>query len=467
MSSSGALDPVTAVAASAARLAQAAWDQIESGDLLESAVALARAKAMLEAAQVEVAERIEAIGAATDMGWASAKDFLTHVAGGRKGTGGGLLRTADQTRDLPMVRDALRTGALSLAQARVIAGRVTTLPRVPELRSAAAEKMVDLVATHRYDASDLERCFTNVVAELDPDGRLLRDDHRRALRERGAHSARYLSFAADAVGGVRIRGYASIEEAEHVKTCLMPLAAPQTTEPGACGGDPTTHGQRDQQGNRIDHGCPDPVCGHDGKDRRDAGVRMWDALVEACDRLTATDSLPHTHGSRTRVVVTMDYDRLRRQVEQAEGQLTSGAPLSATAVRRLACDAEIIPAVLGSDGQVLDVGRTRRLVTAAIFLALVIRDQHCAFPGCVRLPIACDAHHITHWAEGGPTSLDNLVLLCRRHHTLTHHSPWTVAIDPDTGRPVWHPPPAIDDRDRFTYHPPQRPPPHSLDPLVA
>ena len=144
------------------------------------------------------------------------------------------------------------------------------------------------------------------------------------------------------------------------------------------------------------------------------------------------------------------------------GQLPSGDRLSVAAVRRLACDAEIIPAVLGAEGQVLDVGRSQRLVTTGIWNALVLRDRHCAFPGCSRLPIACDAHHIQHWADGGPTSLDNLVLLCRKHHTLTHQTPWQVQIDPGSRRPVWIPPPKVDLRGRFTYSP-ARPRP----PLVA
>ncbi|WP_435769488.1 DUF222 domain-containing protein [Nocardioides sp. SYSU DS0651] len=476
MSSVPVLHPLTAVVERAAGLADVDWDGVEPSALPECAVALARTKAMLDAALLEVADRLQSSGAVTEQGWASAKDFLTHVTGGRKGAGGSLVRAAEQTRELPEVRDAARSGAVSQAQARVIAGRVATLPRVPELRSAAASRMLDLVATHRYDASDLERSFGAVVRELDPDGTLLGDDRDRPLRERGAHGARFLSFAEDTVGGVRVRGYASLEEAEWVKTCLMPLAAPRTTAPGACGGEPGTVGERDDQGRRVSRGCPDPVCAHDGKDPRDAGARMWDALVDACDRLSATDSLPHVHGSRARVMVTMDLDRLRAQVDDAQraglarpadGHLGSGAPLSATAVRRLACDAEVIPAVLGTAGQVLDVGRSRRLVTSAIFLALVLRDRHCAFPGCERLPIACDAHHVVHWADGGPTAVDNLVLLCRRHHTLVHQSPWTVAIDPDTRRPVWHPPPPVDDRDRFTFLPRSRPPDPPRHPLVA
>ena len=80
-------------------------------------------------------------------------------------------------------------------------------------------------------------------------------------------------------------------------------------------------------------------------------------------------------------------------------------------------------------------------MTPGIWLALVARDRHCAFPGCTRMPIACDAHHVQHWADGGRTSLDNLVLLCRTHHTVLHSTPWQVSIDPDDGRPVFHPPP--------------------------
>lgn len=123
------------------------------------------------------------------------------------------------------------------------------------------------------------------------------------------------------------------------------------------------------------------------------------------------------------------------------GQLTSGERLSVAAVRRLACDAEVIPAVLGAQGEVLDVGRSQRLVTTGIWNALVLRDRHCAFPGCTHLPLACDAHHIQHGADGGATSPDNLVLLCRKHHTITHQTPWTVRIDPRTHQVEWIPPP--------------------------
>jgi hypothetical protein len=123
------------------------------------------------------------------------------------------------------------------------------------------------------------------------------------------------------------------------------------------------------------------------------------------------------------------------------GTLDTGDSLSAAAIRKLACDADLIPGVLGAHGEVLDVGRAQRLVTTVIWMALVLRDQHCQFPGCRRPPIACDAHHIVHWADGGGTSLDNLVLLCRAHHTIIHNSSWQVRLNPHDRRPEFKPPP--------------------------
>ncbi|TYL44983.1 DUF222 domain-containing protein [Nocardioides sp. BGMRC 2183] len=454
------------------------------GDGLPEALAVAaHARAVLDGVFVGLAEALEHNGTASDLGWASTKELLTHAVGGRKGAGAAWVRVAQQTRDLPAVRDALTAGRVSFAQAGVIAGRVATLPQVPELREQAAGLMLDQVAESGADATDLDHTFTDVVRELDPDGTLLRADTDKPRAERGAHQARFLSFTPDHLGGVRIKGYATLEDTEFVKTVLMPLSAPVTTEPGACGGTPppADGGPRplDHHGRTIGTNCPDPGCWHDGRDPRDHGVRLWDALVDLCARYQATDQLPRAHGTRARITVTINYHDLTEQAAGATptsispltgmpdhtghlptGTLGSGERLSALAVRRLACDAEIIPAVLGSHGEVLDLGRSTRTVTPGLWNALVLRDRHCAFPGCTRLPLACDAHHIQHWADGGPTALDNLLLLCRHHHTTVHHSPWTVTIDPVTQRPRWQAPPRTDDTSHYSYRP-GRPPPHA------
>ncbi|MHB8275640.1 MAG: HNH endonuclease signature motif containing protein, partial [Dermatophilaceae bacterium] len=99
----------------------------------------------------------------------------------------------------------------------------------------------------------------------------------------------------------------------------------------------------------------------------------------------------------------------------AIGRTLDGQVLSPEAVCKLACDASIISMVLGSQGQPLDVGRTKRLVTSALLAALWIRDKGCTFSSCGRPPRWSDAHHVRHWADGGPTALLNLALLCQYH----------------------------------------------------
>jgi hypothetical protein len=104
-----------------------------------------------------------------------------------------------------------------------------------------------------------------------------------------------------------------------------------------------------------------------------------------------------------------------------------GVRVSAETSRRLLCDASVVVLTEGPDGSILDVGRRTRTVPTPIRRALSTRDVHCCFPGCTGC--RCDAHHITHWADGGATSLDNLMLLCRRHHTLVHEGGLTIERD--------------------------------------
>ena len=173
---------------------------------------------------------------------------------------------------------------------------------------------------------------------------------------------------------------------------------------------------------------------------RDHGARMWDALVLTCEHALSTDLPPDAHGARPRIAVTTSLDALRGAIDWST-VCDDGTELSPAAVRRLACDADIIPVALGTRGEVLDVGRAHRLVTPALWRALVCRDRHCAFPGCTKPPVMGHAHHLVHWADGGTTALDNLVLLCGHHHRTVHHTPWRVRLNPDDGRPEFLPPP--------------------------
>ena len=92
--------------------------------------------------------------------------------------------------------------------------------------------------------------------------------------------------------------------------------------------------------------------------------------------------------------------------------------------QRLACDASLVHMRHDADGAVIDVGRKTRTIPPSIRRALAARDTSCRFPGCTSR--RCDAHHVDHWCDGGATSLDNLVLLCRRHHRAVHEGGFAV-----------------------------------------
>jgi hypothetical protein len=235
--------------------------------------------------------------------------------------------------------------------------------------------------------------------------------------ERAAHASRFLSIRDDGAGGVWLKGRGSVEDGAVLKAALLPLT------------------------------CPEPAVNDNGDvvpDPRDGGARMWDALVRTAQHALDTDLPPTTHGANPRVAITLDYATLTshpRWSSLSRPRTDDGLELPVNVIRRLACDAEIIPVVLGTTSEILDVGRTRRLVTPAQWQALVVRDEHCTFPTCRRPPIMCHAHHIQHWLNGGKTSLDNLALLCGHHHRVIHNTPWEIRLNPDDKRPEFTSPP--------------------------
>lgn len=142
------------------------------------------------------------------------------------------------------------------------------------------------------------------------------------------------------------------------------------------------------------------------------------------------------------MIVTVGLDTLTGQITGA-GLLPDGEPLSAGTVRRIACDARILPVVLGGASQPFDIGRATRTIPEPMRRALVVRDQACAFPNCNRPPPWAEGHHIVHWSAGGTTALNNLVLLCLKHHQAVHDHGWTVNFDAG-GLPSFTPPRWID-----------------------
>jgi hypothetical protein len=405
-------------------LAETLWAARSRAELMEAVAEVESLKSTLDALELGMVRELDATDAVKPVGWTSTQDFLTAVAGGTKHTGPAMVRlaTALDSPLLAPVAEAIGDGWLSTAKAQVIERAIEGLPGNPDLRARGVQAL--LSEAKALDATELKRLTNRLLAMIDPSGEDRRDERALDRLERAAHLNRCLTITDDQAGGAWLKGRCSIEDAALIKAALIPLSAPHPAAGPVC--DPDT--------------CALPGCCHDGRDPRDHGTRMLDALTEACRRVQTADLLPESHGAVPRLTVTMDLDELRNR--SGFGTTETGEQLSATTIRRLCCDSHIIPAVLGGCSEVLDVGRQQRLVTAAIWKALVARDRHCRFTGCTRPPIMTHAHHIVHWADGGPTSLHNLVLLCGHHHRLIHSGPRQIKRTSPTEF-TFHPPPGV------------------------
>jgi hypothetical protein len=174
----------------------------------------------------------------------------------------------------------------------------------------------------------------------------------------------------------------------------------------------------------------------DSEPARIPAQRRADALVDVCRWFL--DHQQHRRGGRHRPhlnVVTTLHD-----LEfQGHGRLLDGTILDAATVQRLSCDAGIHRVITNGRSSILDYGTTTRTVPANLYNALVIRDRHCRFPGCDRPPDWTEAHHIRWASHGGTTSLDNLALVCTRHHHLLHTPGWDAKLLPDATLEITNP----------------------------
>lgn len=307
--------------------------------------------------------------------------------------------------ELPALAEAFAEGAVTPENVSVIVRVLAALP--PHLDEHRPALEADLVHHARgLDPDAVEKLGRRAIAMLDPDGPRPREPrpsrNRLTLRPQGA--------------GFEARGWLDVESAALLRTALSPLSAPAPAD-GLAGA---------------------------GRDERSTAERMGDGLAELARRMLATDGLGTENGQPVALTVTVPLETLTTAT--GTGLLGFGAgglaaPVPAQDALRLACDAKVVPVVLAGTGEPLAVGREHRLATRAQRRALAQRDGGCAFPGCESPPQWCVAHHVMHWACGGATDLDNLVLLCPHHHRMIHTGDWAVVIT--DGFPVFHPPPWI------------------------
>ncbi len=204
-------------------------------------------------------------------------------------------------------------------------------------------------------------------------------------------------------------------------------------------------------------------------DQRTRPQKLLDALTGACGIALRAGGLPESGGNRPQVLVTVDYRELFDRLTDGRraGTLMFTGAVTAENVRELACNADLIPVVLGGAGEVLDQGRSRRLHTRAQRLALTARDKGCSRPGCTMPAAWTECHHVKFWATNGRTSVKSGALVCTYDHHLVHGGRWKILMH--HGLPYWLAPPEVDPTRtprRNTYFNPRRPgAPETLPPI--
>ncbi len=367
-------------------------------ELLAASEAVDRARAQ----QVAVAAEFDARMAHTADGAANAAAWLAPRARISRAEAHQIFDLGRKLKAMPLTAEAVRTGEVSVAQARV-------LSRVVNERTAAvfAEHEAALVqhAAH-LSVDQLARAVRRWEAYADTDGA----DPAKRLHERRRAS---MTTGLDGMG--HLEADLDPEGAAIVATELENIA---------------------QQLWRAEH--PDET----GEPPRTTGQRRCDALVEMARRATGADD--HSPCAQPLVMVVTNLPALQGlaggQADIVGAGATGGGgvdaqPIGLDTLRRLCCDSTVSRVVLGAQSEVLDVGRASRVATTAQRRALFIRDGGCVFPGCDRPPGWCQAHHVVHWGDGGPTDLGNMALICNHHHHLCHEGGW--AMRPATGPPGW------------------------------
>jgi len=331
------------------------------------------------------------------------------------------LRVAEALQELPVTRAAFGRGELTFSKVRALT-RVAT--------GSSEEGLLELAAA--LTASQLERAlraFRRVAAE----------------DAREAHELEYVDYYLDDDGTLFLRARLAAEDGTLLIRALE-VARERVLE--------RRRKERTKAANQPQAQADPEVGGAAVDPPRPARVEALLDLAEA-----SLEAASEPGGARARIVVHVDAAALCTD-GRGRSELEDGPLISPETARRLGCDADVV-AQVERDGLPLSVGRSRRSVPPALRRLLEARDDHsCCFPGCERRR-HLQAHHRTHWAHGGETSLANLVLLCYRHHRLVHEGGYTVEGDPEAG--FW-----FRNRHGIVWPlAPPRPPPGRPDDLLA
>jgi hypothetical protein len=350
-------------------------------------VEIENAARSLESERLRRIAELDARGSFARDGYLSMSAWLVHRLQIAWSIAGQHVRLARSLRRMPDTREALSTGRISTLSASMLAS--TREANKPEF-ARVEETLVAAAST--LPVRELRGALAYWREAVDRRG--VADDAGRRRELRRLHVSPSLD------GMVRVDGDLDPETGQVVITALRAVIG------ASIGGTP---------------------------DRRTAPQRRADALGEICHQWMDGANRPSVAGERPHLTVTIDLGTLERRAGR-RCELDDAGRILPEDARRIACDASVSRVITSGPSSPVEVGRRTPVVPAAVRRAVAVRDGGCRFPGCDRPPSWSDAHHVVHWAEGGPTALDNLVLLCRPHHRMVHER---FGLRMDRGTPVF------------------------------
>jgi len=381
------------------------WSMDES-ETASTLIALSLAKAKLCELEARVAAHADEIHVGSDVATSSAANWLAHRTKQTRAEANRTVRLGHALEEHPATRDALAAGSVCVEQARVIVDAVDRLPdHVDHDLRVKAEAHLLAEAAH-HDAKTLRILGKRLFEVIDPDAA---DAHEARILEREeAAAARdtYLRLWDDGHGTTHGRFEIPTLAGAALKKMLTAVAS-------------LKH-QRAVNGAGVEP-LPAPEA-------------MGQAFCELITRYPAKH-LPKLGSLNATLLVLISEDSLMGRLEQA-GTLDTGEMISPALARKLACEAGIIPAVLGGDSMPLDVGRKKRLHPEHQRIAILIRDQGCRADGCDRRT-GLHAHHQTRWADGGETNVEDGISLCPWHHHRAHDTNY-VMTESTSGTVAFH-----------------------------
>jgi hypothetical protein len=355
---------------------------------------LQRAAELIDAERLRRLAEIERRGLYARDGHLSTASWLATTFKMAWGTAKEQVRIARALEEMPRTRQALDDGDLSMSRVRVL---VAARDADPSAFRDSETALVEAACIH--SVQDLRRVAAYWRQAVERQAAL---DGEEKLREH-----RRLHASVTFQGMVRVDGTLDPETGETLLSALQAVLDAESRS------------------------------GPAGDDRTPA-QRRADALGEICRQWLDRGDRPTVAGERPHVTLTVDTDAVR-DGSGAISEMDYVGPVSPTVARRVLCDAAIRRIVMAGPSEPLDVGRQTPVISPAMRRAVIARDRHCRFPGCDRPHTWCEAHHVVHWADGGPTAVLNLILLCRRHHRMVHARNG-FRLDLVKGRPVFRRP---------------------------